>query len=104
MYSNATAHIPLKETSFHQRSESFGNLSKPALHLDHRFGGYLIFIGQLNIIANVCKSETDPNETFLGQEQISMGIEVFALTMAVAQVVIYCGLIGETLSFGFIPI
>ena len=54
--------------------------------------------------ANVCKSETDPNETFLGQKQISMGIEVFALTMAVAQVVIYCGLIGETLSFGFIPI
>ena len=44
----------------------------------------------------MCKSETDPNETFLGQEQISMGIEVFALTMAVVQVAIYCGLIGET--------
>ena len=101
MSSNATAHILLKETSFHQLS---GDLCKPVLYIDYRFGGYVILIGQLNIIANVCKSETDPNETFLGQEQISMGIEVFALTMAVAQVVIYCGLIGETLSFGFIPI
>ena len=31
----------------------------------------------------------------LGQEQVSMGIEVFALAMAVTQVAIYFGLIGE---------